>query len=211
MFGGEIGGGAMRLVIGDQVDPALSPQLHILAAMVGDMGKPHRGKDMFEQTLFRGAKFDELKTIKAERVVEKIGDGSVHGRGFLWPKLMVAILRPKRCKAHNLRMDATDRKILARLQIDASLSHAELGELVNLSASQVSRRVQRLEQDGIIRKQVILLDEEAVGLQVEAYVSLSLASYNPGDIARFHERMCSLEEVLECCATTGGEDYFLRV
>lgn len=108
-------------------------------------------------------------------------------------------------------MDATDRKILARLQIDASLSHAELGELVNLSASQVSRRVQRLEQDGIIRKQVILLDEEAVGLQVEAYVSLSLASYNPGDIARFHERMCSLEEVLECCATTGGEDYFLRV
>ncbi|MBS0255032.1 MAG: winged helix-turn-helix transcriptional regulator, partial [Proteobacteria bacterium] len=56
-------------------------------------------------------------------------------------------------------MDRTDRKLLALLQHDASLSHAELAERVNLSPSQCSRRIQRLNAEGVIRAQVALLDE----------------------------------------------------
>ena len=67
-------------------------------------------------------------------------------------------------------MDQIDRKILVQLQTDSSLSHAELGDLVNLSASQVSRRIARMQQDGLIRKQVAILNEQALGLMVEAYI-----------------------------------------
>ena len=65
-------------------------------------------------------------------------------------------------------MNRIDLKILDHLQTDASISHPELGARVNLSASQCSRRVQRLEELGIIRKTVVLLDEAALGLQLEA-------------------------------------------
>ncbi|MDF8331728.1 Lrp/AsnC family transcriptional regulator [Novosphingobium cyanobacteriorum] len=108
-------------------------------------------------------------------------------------------------------MDQLDRQILAQLQSDSSRSHAELAEAVNLSASQVSRRIARLQADGVIRRQVALLDEQALGLQVEAFVAVAMASYAPEAVRRFHERISALPEVLDCCATTGDSDYLLRV
>lgn len=108
-------------------------------------------------------------------------------------------------------MDMLDRKILAQLQTDASRSHAELGEIVHLSASQISRRIARLEASGMIRHQVAILDEEQLGLTVQAYVSITLASYSRDIVHRFHDRVCALEEVLDCCATTGDADYLLRI
>lgn len=107
-------------------------------------------------------------------------------------------------------MDRLDLKILARLQEDAAISHAELGEQIGLSASQVSRRIQRLSQD-VIRGQVALLDAESLGLNVEAYVLVSLASYAPGVAQSFHERMIGIAEVIECCALTGDSDYLLHL
>ena len=104
-----------------------------------------------------------------------------------------------------------DRKILQQLQVDSSLSHADLGEIVNLSSSQVSRRIARLQQEGVIRQQVTLLDADSLGLQVEAFVTVTMASYAADIINRFHERISALDGVLDCCATTGGSDYLLRV
>ena len=72
-------------------------------------------------------------------------------------------------------MDQTDLRILAHLQTDSSRSHAELADAIHLSSSQVSRRIAKLEQDGIIRQQVALLDEESLGLQVEAFVTVAMA------------------------------------
>ena len=108
-------------------------------------------------------------------------------------------------------MDRMDRKILQHLQNDAAMSHAELGERVHLSASQVSRRIQRLQNDGIIFRQVTLLDEQKLGLQVEVYVAVSLSSYAPESVRKFHERMTKLDEVLLCASTTGDLDYLLRI
>ncbi|WP_225008392.1 Lrp/AsnC family transcriptional regulator [Novosphingobium percolationis] len=108
-------------------------------------------------------------------------------------------------------MDDMDRRILAQLQSDSGRSHADLAEVVGLSASQVSRRIARLQADGVIRGQVALLDEQALGLQVEAFVAVAMASYAPEVVRAFHERISSLEEVLDCCATTGDSDYLLRI
>lgn len=108
-------------------------------------------------------------------------------------------------------MDRIDRNILKHLQSDSSLSHAELGERVNLSSSQVSRRIQRLQIEGVITGHVTLLDEQKLGLQVEAYVAVSLSSYAPEVVKKFHQRIATLDEVLSCASTTGDLDYLLRI
>ena len=111
----------------------------------------------------------------------------------------------------HMRMDRIDRKILALLQEDASIPQTDLSEKVNLSPSQCSRRIQRLESEGIIRRHVALLNPEALGLQVEAYVAVALATYVKEAVAAFHERISSLDSVVDCCSLTGDIDYLLRV
>ena len=113
--------------------------------------------------------------------------------------------------AHNPRMDATDRRILEQLQTDAARSHADIGDVVHLSPSQVSRRIQRMQAEGVIRAQVALLNPEALGLQVEAYVTVKLASFARAEVEAFHHRITTLPEVVECCSMTGDSDYLLRV
>jgi Lrp/AsnC family transcriptional regulator, leucine-responsive regulatory protein len=108
-------------------------------------------------------------------------------------------------------MNRIDRQILALLQTDASLSHAELGAQVNLSPSQCSRRIARLQELGIIRGMVALLDEAELGLQLEAYVTVRLTSYARKVVTAFHARIADLPEVIECCSLTGDNDYLLRV
>ncbi len=108
-------------------------------------------------------------------------------------------------------MDPIDRRILMQLQTDATLSHAQIAEIVHLSASQVSRRITRLHADGVIRQQVALLDEDTLGLHVEAYVTLTMASYASDIVRGFHDRISGIDSVLDCCATTGTSDYQLRV
>jgi Lrp/AsnC family leucine-responsive transcriptional regulator len=108
-------------------------------------------------------------------------------------------------------MNRIDRKILALLQTDASISHADLGARVNLSPSQCSRRIARLQELGIIRGTVALLDEAELGLQLEAYVTVTLSSYARSEVQAFHSRIVELPQVIECCSLTGDSDYLLRV
>jgi Lrp/AsnC family leucine-responsive transcriptional regulator len=108
-------------------------------------------------------------------------------------------------------MNRIDRKILALLQTDASISHADLGARVNLSPSQCSRRIARLQELGIIRGTVALLDEAELGLQLEAYVTVTLSSYARSEVQAFHSRVVELPQVIECCSLTGDSDYLLHV
>lgn len=108
-------------------------------------------------------------------------------------------------------MDKIDLRILAHLQDDASGSHADLADAVHLSPSQCSRRIARLREAGVIRRQVTLLDEAHLGLGVEAYVTVTMASYAPETVAGFHARIAALEAVVDCCALTGDADYLLRI
>jgi Lrp/AsnC family leucine-responsive transcriptional regulator len=82
---------------------------------------------------------------------------------------------------------------------------------VHLSPSQCSRRLQRLQQEGYIGKQVTLLNEEKLGLQVEGYVMVTLTSHRAQQAAAFHDRVRDHASIMECCSLTGDADYLLRV
>lgn len=108
-------------------------------------------------------------------------------------------------------MDAMDIKILRELQADGRLSSQALAARVGLSASPCWRRVRRLEESGVIRSHVALLDPEAVGLQVIAVAHVSLEDHHENSVAEFDRLVQDREEILECYATSGQYDYLLKV
>lgn len=108
-------------------------------------------------------------------------------------------------------IDAYDLNILRALQGDARLSNVALSERVNLSPSQCSRRLQRLEHDGVIAGYTVRLNQAALGLDVIALVNVTLERQGEAPAARFHDAIRAMPEVLECLLVTGDADYQLRV
>ncbi len=111
--------------------------------------------------------------------------------------------------AHTL--DDFDLKLLGALQHDGRLTNAELGERVHLSASQVSRRVQRLIDSGFIERFQAVLNRHKLGLGLTAYCLVTLKIHGGDSMLAFHERVRALPEVLECQSLTGEADYILKV
>ena len=118
-----------------------------------------------------------------------------------------------------IALDKTDRKILAILQSDGRLSNQEVAERVNLSPSPCLRRIKNLEQAGVIRQYVALLDPAKIGLGLLAYVDVRLAKHidacAAGSVrsprADFTTAVELWPEVVTCYAMTGDMDYLLRV
>jgi DNA-binding Lrp family transcriptional regulator len=108
-------------------------------------------------------------------------------------------------------LDQFDTRLLTFLQDDAGLTNQQLGERIGLSASQVSRRRQRLEQAGVIRRYRADLDAGAVGFSVIAYVGVALQAHSRQNARRFRELVRALPEVQEAHALTGDVDYMLKV
>ncbi|PKO82172.1 MAG: AsnC family transcriptional regulator [Betaproteobacteria bacterium HGW-Betaproteobacteria-13] len=108
-------------------------------------------------------------------------------------------------------LDKYDLQLLSELQTDGQASNAVLAERIHLSPSQVSRRVQRLEQSGFIERYVALLRPAAVGLGVTAFVNVSLERHGEVHTDAFTDAIRDMEEVLECFAISGEADYLLRV
>src|ERR1700750_60110 len=108
-------------------------------------------------------------------------------------------------------MDAIDRKILAVLQRDASLSVAEIGNRVGLSATPCWKRIQRLEADGVIQKRVALVDQDKIGLGVTVFVSVETGDHSNDWLAHFAGTVGAMPEVMEFYRMAGDVDYMLRV
>jgi Lrp/AsnC family transcriptional regulator len=108
-------------------------------------------------------------------------------------------------------MDATDRKILALLQDDASLSVAEIGNRVGLSSTPCWKRIQRLEADGVLTKRVALVDQEKLGLGVTVFVSIETGDHSQDWLDHFAHVVGSMPEVMEFYRMAGDVDYMLRV
>lgn len=109
------------------------------------------------------------------------------------------------------QIDDFDRKMLALLQADARLTNNELSERIHLSASQCSRRRQRLEEEGFIRGYGAVLDRERLGFPLVNFISVTLATHNRDNARRFAELIGRLPEVQEAHALTGEMDYVLKV
>jgi len=108
-------------------------------------------------------------------------------------------------------LDGFDLKLLTALQQDGRLTNAELGEMVHLSASQVSRRVQRLIESGYIERFQAVLNRQKLGIGLTAYCLVTLKIHGGDSMLAFHERVRGLPEVLECQSLTGEADYVLKV
>ena len=108
-------------------------------------------------------------------------------------------------------MDAIDRKILAHLQEDASISLSDLAGRVHLSKTPCWRRIQKLEKSGVIRRRVVLVDPVKVGQGVTVFVYLKTNAHNADWLAEFAERVSALPEVMEFYRLSGEWDYFIRV
>jgi Lrp/AsnC family leucine-responsive transcriptional regulator len=118
-----------------------------------------------------------------------------------------------------IELDKTDRKILAILQADGRLSNQDVAERVSLSPSPCLRRIKRLEEAGVIRQYVALLDPDKIGLGLLAYVNVRLEKHSEGQAgarassprADFAAAVANWPEVVACYAMTGEMDYLLRV
>jgi Lrp/AsnC family transcriptional regulator len=108
-------------------------------------------------------------------------------------------------------MDRTDLKILAILQEDASLPVAEIAARVNLSQTPCWRRIQRLEQQGVIARRVALLDPDAVGLGLSVFVEIEAGGHSPEWLSGFAATVAAMPEVMEVYRMAGDVDYLLRV
>ena len=108
-------------------------------------------------------------------------------------------------------MDAIDRKILAVVQEDASLSVAEIGSRVGLSSTPCWKRIQRLEADGVIQKRVALIDAAKIGLGITVFVSVETGDHSQDWLQRFAELVGAMPEVMEFYRMAGDVDYMLRV
>ena len=108
-------------------------------------------------------------------------------------------------------MDAIDRKILAVVQEDASLSVAEIGQRVGLSSTPCWKRLQRLEAEGVILHRVALIDPEKIGLGITVFVSIETGDHSQDWLKKFAETVGAMPEVMEFYRMAGDVDYMLRV
>ena len=106
-------------------------------------------------------------------------------------------------------MDAIDVTILRRLMERARTTWAELGSLLGLSAPAAADRVRKLEEAGVIRGYAALVDPEAAGCGLGAFVSVTLERSD--ERGSFLDMVRSLPEVLECHHVAGSEDYILKL
>ncbi|WP_422020499.1 Lrp/AsnC family transcriptional regulator [Roseibium sp.] len=110
-----------------------------------------------------------------------------------------------------IALDSFDVKLLAALQENSAATNAEIGETIGLSASQVSRRRQKLEDNGIIRRYRAALDPEALGFTVTAFVGVTLGAHSRENARKFRNMVTAMPEVQEAHTLTGDVDYMLKV
>jgi Lrp/AsnC family leucine-responsive transcriptional regulator len=108
-------------------------------------------------------------------------------------------------------LDLFDRRILAALQRDGRMTSVALAEIVHLSASQCARRVQRMEESGVILGYRAVIDPAAVGLGIAGVVSVSLEKHAKANIQEFQRQIEARASIVECLSVTGDSDYQLRI
>lgn len=113
--------------------------------------------------------------------------------------------------ANGLVLDRIDKHLLAALQQDARRSDDELARLVNLSPSGFRKRRRKLEEAGVIKGYVALVEQDVVGLSEDVFVVVKLQSNRHDDMDAFDKAVQDVEEVMDCHAVAGEWDYVLRV
>lgn len=115
------------------------------------------------------------------------------------------------CFMDDLLLDPLDVSLLTALQRDCHATNQVVGDRLGLSASQVSRRIQRLESLGVIRAYVALLEPAALSLAVRAFTHVTLARHGGEEGAEFERAIADVPEVQDCYSIAGEADYLLQI
>ena len=110
-----------------------------------------------------------------------------------------------------MTLDNFDRKILQALQESSDYSMAELGEIVGLSHTPCWRRVKRLQEEGIIKGKVTLLDPNKLNLSVTVFTYITIKSHAEESLNAFETAVKNVNEIVQCHSTSGDKDYVLQV
>jgi len=110
-----------------------------------------------------------------------------------------------------MKLDSTDRKILAILQNEGRTANSELARQVGLAAPTTLERVRKLEAAGVIRGYAALLDPAEVGIASHWLVELSLRTHTKQAVGEFMEAVHSVDEIRECHHVTGDADFLLKI
>lgn len=108
-------------------------------------------------------------------------------------------------------IDKKDREILSRLQEDATISLNDLATAVSLTPTPCWRRVQKLQSDGVIRKQVVLCDAAKLNLGLTTFVTIRTSQHNEEWMKRFVDGATSIPEIVEIYRLSGDADYLLKI
>ncbi|MBB4304090.1 Lrp/AsnC family transcriptional regulator [Rhodobium orientis] len=108
-------------------------------------------------------------------------------------------------------IDRVDRKILSILQKDCTVPVAEIGRRVGLSTTPCWRRIQRMEEEGVIQGRVAVLDPKKVNAKVTVFVAITTDKHTEDWLSRFAELISEFPEVVEFYRMSGQVDYMLRV
>lgn len=111
----------------------------------------------------------------------------------------------------NIAIDSVDKAILSALQRDAELPINDIAESVGLTSTPCWRRIQRLQQAGLISKRVALLNAEKLGLAMTVFVQVKAAQHDGGWLDKFARHASAFDEVVEFYRMSGEYDYMLKV
>ena len=110
-----------------------------------------------------------------------------------------------------VELSKSDVEILKMVQADATLSTAAIAEKINLSQSPCWRRVNRLEQEGLITRRVAVLNRQALGMDVVVFATINLTSTGRQNLLEFEQDIVRHPEVMECYTMTGIWDYMIKI
>lgn len=108
-------------------------------------------------------------------------------------------------------LDDIDKRLLAALQADSQATAQDLADRLHLSASQIGRRRQRLEAQGLIRSYTARLDAQKLGLAVQAFVQVQMQVHGADPARAFARLVAAQPEIVSAWTLTGEADYLLRV
>ena len=108
-------------------------------------------------------------------------------------------------------MDTIDKKIISIIQADSSIPLATIAKKIGLSTTPCFNRIKKLEEDGVIKKRVALIDHNKINLPVIIFLSISVAAHNEEWLEDFIHKIKNYEEIVEMYRLTGDTDYLIKV